>query len=307
LRKERIVTRKKLFAFAILMMLGAHGCAEDIPPSNIFEKVKAAYKSIDTYKAQGTITSNIDTGETKMNTETSFSIILKKPNLYLISWTQKNMAMPGMSQSGAVWSDGTQPYLYMGGMNAYSKMGSDELALGGATGISGGAAFTIPSLFLSVFKEQPAPFSRLKDPQIEMTEKVGEEDCYVISGSSSVSKKEAFWVSKTSYLIKKYYRSLEPPEGGRQMPEMTDEQLEEAIKGMGQEVTDESKKNMREMMERSEKMLKTVKMKGSSTELHANVSSPELNKNDFKFALPEGAVLKESLSGGSNSRSTPAP
>ena len=301
------MTRKKLFAFAILMMLIAHGCAEDITPDKILEKVKTAYKSMDTYKAQGTITSNIDTGEMKANIETSFSIILKKPNLYLISWTQKNMAMPGMSQSGAVWSDGAQPYLYMGGMNAYSKMGSDELALASATGISSGAAFTIPSLFLSVFKEQPAPFSRLKDPQIEMTEKVGEEDCYVISGSSSVSKKEAFWVSKTSYLIKKYYRSLEPPEGGRQMPEMTDEQLEEAIKGMGQEVTDESKKNMREMMERSEKMLKTVKIKGSSTELHANVSSPELNKNEFKFALPEGAVLKESLFGGSNSRGTLAP
>jgi len=301
------VTRKKLFAFAILMMLIAHGCAEDITPSEIFEKVKAAYKSMDTYKAQGTITANVDTGGTETNIETTFSIILKKPNLYLISWTQKNMPMAGMSQSGAVWSDGAQPYLYIGGTNAYSKMGSDELALASATGISGGAAFTIPSLFLSVFKDQPAPFSRLKDPQIEKTEKVGKEDCYVISGSSSISIKETFWISKTSYLIKKYYRSLEPPEGGRQMPEMTDEQLEEAIKGMGQEVTDESKKNMREMMERSEKMLKTVKIKGSSTELHANVSSPELNKNDFKFALPEGAVLKESLYGGSNSRSTPAP
>jgi hypothetical protein len=236
----------------------------------------------------------------KVNAETSFSIIMKKPNLYLISWTQKNMPMPGMSQSGAVWSDGTQPYLYMGGMNAYSKMGSDELALGGATGISGGAAFTIPSLFLSVFKEQPAPFSRLKDPQIEMTEKVGKEDCYVISGSSSISKKEAFWVSKKSYLIKKYYRSLEPPEGGLAIPKLTDEQVEEAIKGMGQEVTEESKKNMTEMMERSRTMFKSMKMKGSSTELHANVSSPELNKNDFKFALPEGAVLKESLFGGEN-------
>jgi hypothetical protein len=305
------MTRKKLFAFAILTVLGVHGCAEDITPSEIFEKVKTAYKSMDTYKSQGTITSNIDTGEMKVNVETSFSIILKKPNLYLISWTQKNTAMPGMSQSGAVWSDGAQPYLYMGGMNAYSKMGSDELALGGATGISGGAAFTIPSLFLSVFKEQLGPFSRLKAPQVEKTEKVGEEDCYVISGSSSISKKEAFWVSKTSYLIKKYYRSIEPPEGGRQMPEMTDEQLEEAIKGMGQEVTDESKKKMREMMERSKTMFKTIKMKGSSTELHTNVSSPELSKNDFKFALPEGTVLKESLFGGvldqGNQRGTPAP
>jgi hypothetical protein len=298
LRKERIVTRKKLFVLAILMMLGAHGCAEDITPSKIFEKVKAAYKSMETYKAQGTITSNIDIGGREMNIETSFSIILKKPNLYLISWNQKNMAMPGRSQSGAVWSDGTQPYLYLGGMNAYSKMRSDELALAGATGISGGAAITIPSLFLSVFKEQPAPFSRLKDPRIEMIEKVGEEDCYVISGSSSISKKEAFWVSKKSYLIKKYYRSLEPPEGGRQMPEMTDEQLEEAIKGRGQDVTEESKQKMREMMKRSKDVLKTTHMKGSSTELHADISSPKMNTKDFQFALPAGTVLKESLPGG---------
>ena len=292
------MTRKKLFGFAILMTLSAHGCREDITPSEVFEKVKTAYKSMDTYKSQGTITSNIDTGGMKMNTETSFSIILKKPNLYLISWTQKNMAMPGMPQSGAVWSDGAQPYLYMGGMNAYSKMGSDELALGSATGISGGAAYTIPSLFLSVFKGQPDPFSRIKDPQIEKTEKVGKEDCYVISGSSSISKKETFWVSKTSYMIKKYGRSLEPPEGGVAMPEMTDERLEEAIKGMGQEVTEESKQKMRAMMKGSKDVLKTAHMKGSSTELHAEISSPRMNTTDFQFALPAGTVLKESLLGG---------
>ena len=292
------MTRKKLFAFAILMMLIAHGCAEDITPSEIFEKVKAAYRSMDTYKAQGTITVNIDTGGTERNLETTFSIILKKPNLYLISWTQKNMPMAGMSKSGAVWSDGAQPYLYMGGTNAYFKMGSDELALASATGISGGAAFTIPSLFLSVFKNQPDPFSRLKDPQIEKTEKVGKEDCYVISGSSSVSKKETFWVSKTSYLIKKYSRSLEPPEGGIAMPEMTDEQLEQTIKGMGQDVTEESKQKMREMMKRSKDVLKTADMKGSSTELHAEISSPKMNTKDFQFALPVGTVLKESLFGG---------
>lgn len=292
------MTRKKLFTFAILMMLIAHGCAEDITPSEIFEKVKAAYKSMDTYKAQGTITANIDTGGTEMNLETTFSIILKKPNLYLISWTQKNMPMAGMSQAGAVWSDGAQPYLYIGGTNAYSKMGSDELALAGATGISGGAAFTIPSLFLSVFKNQPDPFSRLKDPQIEKTEKVGKEDCYVISGSSSISKKETYWVSKKSYLIKKYYRSLEFPEGGRQMPEMTDEVLEETIKSMGQDVTEESKQKMREMMKRSKDVLNTSHMKGSSTELHAEISSPKMNNKDFQFALPAGTVLKESLFGG---------
>jgi len=293
------MTGMRVIALATTMlMLGTNAFGDDISPNEILKKVAATYKSLKTYKAEGTITTDIDTDGMKMKTETSFSILLKKPNLYLVFWTQQNVPLPGMVQSGAVWSDGTQPYLYMGIKNAYSKMISDEFALSSATGISGGAAFTIPSLFLPVFKEQPAPFSRLKDPEIEKTEKVGEEDCYVLSGPSAISKKEVFWVSKTSCLIRKYYRSLELPESGPALPEMTDEQLEEAIKGMGQEVTDESKKNLKDMMERSRKRLKTMKTKGSSTELHANVASPELNKSDFKFVLPEGTVLKDSLFAG---------
>ena len=281
-----------------MLILGTKCFGDDISASNILEKAAVTYKSMKTYRAEGTITSDVDIGGTQMSLETSFSVLLQKPNLYLISWTQKNIPMSGMAQSGAVWSDGTQPYLYMGIMNAYSKMTNDEFALSSATGISGGAAFTTPSLFLSVFTNQPNPFSRLNDPKIEQSEKVGEEDCYVLCGPSSISKKETLWISKTTYLIRKYCWSLESPEGGRQMPKMNDEQLEAAIKGMGQEVTDESKKNMRDMMERSAETLKTAKMKGSSTELYADVSSPKLNKNDFNFAVPEGTVLKESLFSG---------
>lgn len=293
------MTRFRIVAVAItILILNTNSFGDDLSPSEILKKVTETYKASETYMAEGTITSDIDTGGMKMKTETSFSILLKKPNLYLISWTQKYMPMPGMMQSGAVWSDGTQPYLYMSVMNAYSKMSSDEFSLSSATGISGGAAFTIPSLFLSTFKEQQAPFSRLIDPKIEKAERVGKEDCYVVSGASTISKKETFWISKKNYLIRKYYRFLEPSSGGRQIPEITDKQLEEAVKDMGQEVTEENKKNMREMMERSQKMLTTVNITGSSTELHANISSPKMTKSDFKYALPDGTVLKDSLFGG---------
>jgi len=263
----------------------------------VLDQVTAAYEAMETYKADGTINSEIDTGGMKVTVETSFSILLKKPNLYLISWNQKSAAMPA-SQSGAVWSDGTQPYLYMAAMNAYSKISGDELAIGAATGISGGAAFTIPSLFLSAFKELPDPFSRLVEPQIETTEKVDGEECYVIGGPSSVSKREALWVSKSSHLIKKYYRSLEPPEGGVAMPEMTDEQLEEAIRGMGQEVTEETKQKMKEMMEMSKAAIDSASLKGSSTEIHAEISTPDATAIDFRFKPPADSVLKDSLFGG---------
>lgn len=105
--------------------------AEETDPSAIFKKVMEKYKSMQTYSSEGTIVSDMDIGSMEVSLETSFSMKLKKPNLYLISWK-------GNMQSGAVWNDGTQSYLYMG-MVAYSKMKSDEMALAGATGISGGA------------------------------------------------------------------------------------------------------------------------------------------------------------------------
>ncbi len=292
------MTKVRSFVLCLAMMICAYGFADEPDADQIFEKVVSTYKSMQTHKAQGTIISDIDAGEMQMNAETSFSILLKKPNLYHISWTQKNMPMPGMIQSGAVWSDGTQPHLYMGVMNAYSTMSTDELALGAATGISGGAAFTIPSIFLAVFEEQPAAFARLVDPKIVKTEKVGEEDCYVISGASTISKNETFWISKSKYHILKFSRSFEPPEEGLALPEMTDEELEQTIKAMGQEVTEENKKSMREMMNGSRDAFKTMKIRGSSTELHVKISSPQMSKKDFQFAVPEGTVLKESLFGG---------
>ncbi len=304
------MTGLRIITLAIsVLMLGTNAFGDETSPKEILKKFTATYKALKTYKAEGIATSDIDTGGMKMKAETSFSILLKKPNLYLISWTvtPKYMSIPGMAEfgpgmaesgpdmaeSGAVWSDGAQPYLYMGMMNAYSKMTSDEIALNRALGTCGTATFTIPSLFLSAFKEHPTPFSWLKNPKIEKTEKIGDEDCYVLSGPSAISKKETFWISKTSYLIRKRYQSFEPPE-----EEMTDEQLEEAIKGMGQEVTEESKKNKREWIENSRTTLKVMKMKGSFTELYTNASSPELNKSDFKFALPEDSVLKDSQFGG---------
>ena len=227
----------------LVLLLSTVSCAEETDPQVIFEKVVAAYKALDTYVAEGKTISDIDSVQGKMNVETSFSMKLKKPNLYLITWNQTSSMMPTISQSGAVWSDGSQPYLYMGALKAYSKMTNDEVALGGGTGISGGAAFTIPSVFLDVFPSQLALFSRLVAPKLMSDEQVDGEDCYVIDASSAISKKETFWITKASFLIKKCSRSLEPPEGGVKTPQMTDEQLEAAIKGLGQEVTKSAKGN----------------------------------------------------------------
>ncbi len=279
-------------------VLSADEKAEPLTVVQIFEKVIATYHAMPSYQSTGTVESEIDTGSNKIHTQTSFTMRLKKPNQYLIQWTQKNVPAPNAGQHGAVWSDGEQPYLYIGAMKAYGKMGSDDMALGGAMGISGGCVYTIPALYLAVFKDQPQPFTRLREPVIEASEKIDDEACHVISGASTISKKETFWISKSRFLVLKYRRSLEPPDGGVTIPEMTDQQVAEALKGLGQEVTAESMKKMRAMMEKSKTLFETAQMKGSMTELHENISSPELKKEDFLYSIPEGTELKESLIGG---------
>ena len=284
---------KTIVVCFVVTLIGTACFADDTEPSVIFKKVIAAYESMETYSSEGTIISDIDSDAGKMKTETSFSMKLKKPNLYLVEWDQKNSMMPAMSQAGAVWKEGTQPYLYMGVTKAYSKINGDEMALGSATGISGGAAFTIPSLFLSVFKGQPGMFSRLVAPQLAGNEQVDGEECYVVSGSSPHSKKETFWISKKNYLIRKYARSLEAPEGGLKVPKMTDQQLEETARAIGQD-----KEAIRRIMKQAEDTTKTAKLKGTSTEFHGKIRTPKLAEQDFVFKVPVGVDLKESIFGG---------
>lgn len=262
-------------------------------PAKILEDTAAAYQALDTYKSEGTIVSNIEMNGKKTTRETTFSILLKKPNLYLITWNMTVPVVPVADAGGAVWSDGTQPYLYMGVAKSFYKMKGDNIALGAATGISGGAASTIPSLFLAAFKDQPSPATRLKDAKSEPDEKVGDEDCYVVSGATDVSKKETYWITKSKHLVVKFARSLEVPEKDKAMPELTDAQIEDTIKAVGQEVTEEKKQGMRDMMKKATETVKTLNLKGLSTETHTQTSSPELGPKDFQYTVPEGVALKE--------------
>ena len=286
-------TRLAVHLLAV-MSLASFVYAGEPDPKQILDKVAAQYESLQA-EAEGTVVTDIETGRGSMHMETSFSMKLKKPNLYLITWTQKGMPMSGMEQSGAVWNAGAQPCLYMGIMKAYSKMTSDEIALGAATGISGGAAFTIPWLFFSVLGPKHGAILQLADPKIEKIEKLDGEECYVVSGSSPISRKETFWISTRRLLILQFSRSLEPPAGRPAQQDLTDKELDEAIKGLGQEPTPEARATMKEILKQGQETLKNAKIKGTSCEHHLKISSPQLSQADFQFKVPEGTALEDSL------------
>ncbi|NLD37796.1 MAG: hypothetical protein GX654_13095 [Desulfatiglans sp.] len=260
---------KIVICFITMFILCANAYAENPSVKEILNKVAATYESMKTYKCKGTRSSfEKSTMGTGSGGESTFTILLKKPNMYLMTWTVLNL--PSGHNIKVLWSDGSQPYLY-GGYSLY-KITTDDIAL--RKGLQVGApVHLIPLHFLSNLKHFNIPSLELINPRVEKVEKIGEDDCYMISGSSAESKIVNIWISKTSYHIIKYMRSTEPPEGGRRWPGITDEQIEK------------EKYYLEEYKRR--------KTSGFYTEVYTEISSPELSKEDFKYTVPKGTEIRE--------------
>lgn len=284
-----------LAVFCVVSIASTSASTQELDAAKILASVESTYKSMRTYASQGTVTVDMEADGNRTKIETEFSIRLKKPNLYRITWTQKTttgaMTM-AMNNSGAIWSDGTERYMYLGMGDTYTAMQSDGIAFASATGVSGGVTATIPPMFLKMDGAFPGLLSRFVNPKLHGTEKVNGEECYVIAASSAASKSEILWVSKKRKLIVKYEHSLERGSGMPKSFEMNDEQLEEALKASGQSVTEDAKKSMREMLKTSQK--DTKGLQGTSVELHTKIAMPELKKKDFKFIVPPGVTLRGS-------------
>jgi len=150
--------------------------ASDPTAVEIIQKVQAKYAGLDSYSSEGEIVTDIDISGVNFDTipgmtddrtkklreskefqdalkkrqtlKHIFSIKLARPDYY-IEWDQK--VHEKYSNIGAVWSDGKEHFLLL---NARRKTSPKDrrMALASATGVSGGAANTIPSLFFA----QPA-------------------------------------------------------------------------------------------------------------------------------------------------------
>ena len=67
---------------------------------------------------------------------------------------------------------------------------------------------------------------------------------------------------------------------------------------MGQKVGEDAKAEIRKSMREMRKSLALGMTQASFAEVHTAISSPELSAADFRFAVPAGAVLRDSLFSG---------
>ena len=275
----------------------------------ILQKVTEQYDSLTSYSASGKNVSIIDMSGVDMKNipgmpaklpkdakavamskpqrmEGNFSVKLGKPNFYRVEWEGQ---MGPVKNKGAVWSAGEGDFLLMSSMGQpkYSKMKDREIALASATGISGGAAGTMPGIF---FKSQSSQLNLFKGATRGADETIDGEDCYVLTGNVS-GMKIILWINQSTSLIKQKQMVL----GGElKMPDMNDATVEEGLKQLGGNPTPEQKAQTKAMMKNMKAM--TSQLKGTMTETYSNIEiNKPVAKEDFKYAVPAGTKLSKSL------------
>jgi outer membrane lipoprotein-sorting protein len=281
--------RAFLVAVVFLCLLSSgKSCADDLTAESIREKVIVAYATAPTYKTQGIESTLMEVQGKKIPTSAEFTVVLKKPALYRISWKSSGPF------SGVLWNDGGEPSLYLDQGNEYSKMKTDVEAMFTTAQINGGMALMISSLFFDQLK-MPSPLKHWDVIERAPDEYVDGVDCYVISGKTPVSEKETIWVSKVNYFILRYDHSLRPPSGENGVPGLSDKSLEYSLQADGVEVIEERKMMIREQIQHDRKTLMDQHFGGIVKQKYYDITTPDLNLKDFHYQLPEGAILKESV------------
>ncbi len=167
----------------------------------------------------------------------SFRIKLARFQMFSIAWAENGGAF---KSKGALWSDGGYRHFKMGEIKAEPQ--STEEGFGMATGVSGGVAQTVPSVF---FNLQGNAISAMQGALLSGQESIDGEDCYVVK-SHSEKIDRTLWISKTSKLIRQARADIFA-DPAQILMKMSDFDFKVGLEKLGKKVTDETVQEIQAM------------------------------------------------------------
>jgi len=270
--------------FFLVLFFTLQAKEKNISAAVILKQSAEKYNSLESYSDGGTVVSDVIFNGMSNKIKISYSIVLKKPNLYLIRWSQTTSLIP-MPQKCAVWCDGTHSYMYVNTLQSYCKFPDPRLALASAAGNSNGITTTIPALFFEFYSRTDSFFSHLNNAKVIKTENIEGDDCFVISCNASFSKNVVLWISKSTMLIRKIKKSLARSSDSLKKK---DNQIDSGLATLSNNV---EKSNNTDKNNRND-----VDLNGTTIELHNGIIFPEdLKLEDFSFKLPEKTTIGDSF------------
>jgi hypothetical protein len=162
--------------------------------AEIIKQTRAKYASLSSYRDEGTAVATLGTNLASGN---AFTIKLARTNLYQIVWRQAGELH---APKGVVWSAGSGDFLWKGKGSKPEKAVSQEKALASATGSSGGAAASVPSIFFKMSMGNPMSMAAIAGTR-SADDKVGDVDCYVVTHGVG-GRTNTLWIGKADFLIR---------------------------------------------------------------------------------------------------------
>lgn len=173
---------------------------KDIPPLLILQRMVGQYLTVSSYQDSGVVeTVSVDSPTTR-STDVFFKTYFTSPLKFRFEWIDYSpFSEP---ERNVVWSDGTKAFgFYAFEPEKIETKDDVSSAIAGATGISRGAAHTIPELLL----KDVGGFSLL---ELEKVTSKGEErfegeECYVLEGFHPNGEAWRLWIGKKDSLLRK--------------------------------------------------------------------------------------------------------
>jgi hypothetical protein len=171
-----------------------------------------------------------------------------------------------------------------------SSMLNREQAMSVATGISGGAAHTVPSLF---FSDEGSELQKVfLNATLLPEEKIGEEVCYVIS-SNRPDGQETLWITKRDLFLKqsrKLKRANLTAENATVTEKISPETMRKLAKTLGLDESPEAFDKLTKQMETQRKQVGAVKIDVTET-FERTGANDFMIKEDFEVSVPTDASV----------------
>ena len=176
--------------------------------AQILGRMVTTYRSCNCYEDSGAVETVFNAKSRVWTNTRPFEIHFRRPALLRFEFTaQYSPASP--RQKYVLWSDETQTHTYW--QQANSCWADTDLSRGvaGATGVSGGAAHTVPRLLTDSI--EGVTLAELGNLRLLREEAFEGANCYVIQGDySSANRSCELWIGKDDFLLRK---KKEPCEG----------------------------------------------------------------------------------------------
>jgi outer membrane lipoprotein-sorting protein len=282
----KVATRSAVLLLVLVSI--SHSVNAQTPNvAQLLRDVQAKYGSLQSYSAAGEVTGGIKMeggaailpGGQSQEIRTAFTIKLARPQMYRIVWEQQMGQKDGllaMASKGAVWSDGQSRFINTAGQTMQPL--DTETALAMATGVSNGAANTIPSIFFDLSANGVT--SILRSAVLAGNETIDGEDCYVVKAHSDTMDR-TIWISKASKLIRQVMTAMS---GNPPVPlELTDSDASKVLESMGQKPTEDAIRALRAQMTAAAELMKSVKTNYYSLEKHRDIKTDDpMSPSDFR-------------------------